>query len=276
MNQYNGWLIGEGSFGIQRDSCGTCIEMGTMLPCMVCLLGFSAALGEEAGEPSAATILAKVQARYGSIERMQALFKQVTFNATMAKEQTASGFYYAEKPGKVRWDYETPEAQHLVISGGKVLFYVPTDKQLVYSDAGQVEELKALLDLLGGKGNIMERFKARLIGDDQEAQKAGCRVVRIVPKKPMGNLLRIDLVIDKKTLLVKETAYWDIYGNRTRISFSGIKMPKSFDGSLFKLNVPQDVVVVDAAGNPVKSGLSSGEASLTESRKSDARKEEAK
>ena len=252
------------------------LRLAFILPCMVCLLGLSAALAAEAGEPSAATILAKVQARYGSIERMQASFRQVTFNATMAKEQTASGFYYAEKPGKVRWDYETPEAQHLVISGGKVLFYVPADKQLVYSDAGQVEELKALLDLLGGKGNIMERFKARLTDDDKEAQKAGRYVVRIVPRQPMGNLLRIDLAIDKKTLLVQETAYWDIYGNRTRISFSGIKMPKSFDGSLFKLNVPRDVVVVDAAGNPVKGGLSSGEASLMGNNESDTSKKETK
>ena len=251
------------------------LRLALILSCILCSLGMSVAVAAEGGEPSAGTILAKVQARYASIDRMRASFRQVTFNATMAKEQTASGLYYAEKPGKVRWDYETPEAQHLVISSGKVLFYVPADKQLVYSDADQVEELKALLDLLGGKGNIMDRFKARLIDDDQEAQKAGRYVVRIVPRQPMGNLLRVDLSIDKKRLLVQETAYWDIYGNRTRISFSGIKMPKSFDGSLFKLNVPRDVVVVDAAGNPVKGGLSSGEASLMGNKESDTSKKEA-
>ncbi len=243
--------------------------------CLAWLLGLSAAFAAEVGEPSVATILAKVQARYASIERMQASFRQVTFNATMAKEQTASGFYYAEKPGKVRWDYETPEAQHLVISGGRVLFYVPSDKQLVYSEAGEVEELKALLDLLGGKGNIMERFKARLIDDDNEAQKLNRYIIRIVPRQPMGSLMRVDLAIDKKTLLVQETAYWDIYGNRTRMFFSGITMPKSFDSSLFKLNVPRDVAVVDAAGNPVKGGLSSGEASLTGSKESDKSKKDA-
>ena len=244
--------------------------------CVALLLGGSAAMAEEGGEASVATVLAKAQARYASIERIQSSFRQVTYNATMAKEQVASGVYYAEKPGKVRWDYEKPEAQHLVISGGRVLFYVPSDKQLVFSDAGQVEELKAVLDLLGGKGVVTERFKARLLDDDGEARNKDCYVIRIVPRKVMGSLLRVDLVIDRKTFLVLETAYWDIYGNRTRIFFSAITMPKSFESSLFKLDVPRDVVVVDAAGNPVKGGLSPAEASLVESQSKDTSKNDAK
>ncbi len=244
--------------------------------CVALLLGGSAAMAEDGGEASVATVLAKVQARYASIERIQSSFKQETFNATMAKEQVASGVYYAEKPGKVRWDYVKPEAQHLVISGGRVLFYVPSDKQLVFSDAGQVEELKAVLDLLGGKGVVTERFKARLLDDNGETRKDDRYVIRIVPRKPMGSLLRVDLVIDRKTFLVRETAYWDIYGNRTRIFFLSITMPSSFKSSLFKLDVPRDVIVVDAAGNPVKGGLSPDEASLIGGQSRDTSQDDAK
>ena len=252
------------------------LRLAFVLSCSVWLVGLSAAAAQEGSPASVGTILAEVEAKYASIDRIQASFKQASFNAAMDKEQTASGVYYAEKPGKVRWDYDKPDEQHLVISGGKVLFYVPADKQLVYSDAGEVEELKAVLDLLGGKGSVLKRFKARLVDDDKEAQKAGCYVVRIVPRQPMGNVLRVDLAIDRKTLLAQETTYWDVYGNRTRVSFSDITNPKSFDSALFKLNVPRDVAVVDSAGNPVKGGLSSSEASLTESQESNTNKKDVK
>ncbi|MBN1593098.1 MAG: outer membrane lipoprotein carrier protein LolA [Candidatus Coatesbacteria bacterium] len=225
-------------------------------------------------DASAATVLAQAQTHYASIERLKSSFRQVTYNATMGKEMIASGVYYAEKPGKVRWDYEKPDVQHLVINSGRVLFYVPADKQLVYSDAGQVEELKAVLDLLGGKGSLLTRFKARLL-DEKEAATKGCKVVRIVPREPMGSLLRVDLSIDDETHLVKETAYWDIYGNRTKIYFSDITMPKSFDDTLFKLNVPRDVVVVDAAGNPIGSGMPSGEPPASKNEQKDSIKDDA-
>ena len=231
------------------------IRAALVLACAVCLLCVCGVLGAESDAASVATVLARAQARYAGIERIQASFKQVTFNATMGKEQSSSGFYYAEKPGKVRWDYEKPEVQHLVVSGGKVLFYVPSDKQLVFTDASEMEELKALLDLLGGQSSVTARFKARLLADDQRGPKTDHYVVRIVPKRPMRNLLRLDLSIDRKTLLVQESAYWDIYGNRTRISFSRIKTPERFRSSLFRLDVPQDVTVVDSAGSPVREGL---------------------
>jgi len=230
------------------------IRAGLALACGVCLLCVSDVLAAESGAASVATVLARAQARYAAIDRMQASFKQVTFNATMGKEEHSRGLYYAEKPGKVRWDYEKPVVQHLVVSGGRVLFYVPSDKQLVFSDASEMEELKALLDLLGGQRSVMGRFKARLLPDDKRKPKSDRYVVRIVPKKPMGNLLRLDLAINKKTFLVEETTYVDIYGNKTRISFSHIKMPKRFKSSLFALDVPQNVTVIDSAGNPVRRG----------------------
>ncbi len=231
------------------------IRVALVLACGMCLLGVCDVLGAEGGAASVATVLARVQARYASIERMQASFKQVTFNATMGKEQSSSGLYYAEKPGKVRWDYERPEVQHLVVSGGKVLFYVPSDKQLIFSDASEMEELKALLDLLGGQSSVMARFKARLLADDKREPKSDHYIVRIVPKRPMGNLLRLDLAINRETLLVQESTYLDIYGNKTRISFSRIKMPKRFKSALFALDVPQDVTVMDSAGNPIPKEL---------------------
>lgn len=218
-----------------------------VLGCLVLAQGGLAAPAAVNAEPSVATVVAKLQERYSLIERMKSQFKQESYNASMGKEQAASGAYYAEKPGKVRWDYEKPEPQHLLIANGRVEFYVPGDKQLVVSKAGEQEELKAVLDLLGGKQNVMDRFKARLLPRDDK--KSYC--IRIVPKTPMGNLLRLDLSIDKKTYLVVETDYWDIYGNRTRVFFSHIETPKSFDSSLFKLNIPKGVSVMDTAGNPL-------------------------
>lgn len=230
-------------------------------------LACSVYAAEETESPSTATVLANVQAKYAGIERIKAEFRQVTFNATMNREQVASGVYYAEKPGRVRWDYEKPEAQHLLISGGKVEFYVPSDKQLMVSEAGQVEELRAVLDLLGGKGNVLERFKARLVDDAATSKDSGRLTIRLVPRKPMGNLLKVDFVIDDKTSLVQESLYWDIYGNRTQVSFSQIETPKQFKSSLFKLDVPRDVIVIDSAGNPIHDYGASREAASQETPK---------
>ncbi|MCD6327922.1 outer membrane lipoprotein carrier protein LolA [bacterium] len=232
------------------------------------LLVFSAVLVAGENVPTAGTILAKVQERYRTILRIKADFTQVTFNATMGKEQTASGVYYAERPGKVRWDYKKPEPQYLLVVAGKVEFFVPQDKQLVVNDASQVEEMKAVLDLLGGKKNVMERFKARLDKSAASKDEGGEYKIGIVPREPMGALLRLVLSIDKKTLLVRGTDYFDVYGNKTRVTFSNISMPKSFDKNLFRLDLPTGVAVMDSAGNSIPNYISSRGDGSTSSSKS--------
>lgn len=216
----------------------------------------SNSVAAEKGEATVATLLSRVQARYAKIDRMSASFKQVTFNATLKREEVSSGIYYAEKPGKVRWDYKKPKPQHLLIVAGRVEFYVPADRQLIVSQAGQQEELKALLDFLGGRTSLLERFKVRLVDNAGQSPSPNRYRIRVVPRETFGNLLRLDLLVNKKTLLVEQTEYWDIYGNRTNVSFSDIRMPKSFEPSLFSLAVPKGVSVIDSAGNPVESYFS--------------------
>jgi len=205
----------------------------------------------EQDEATAATVMAKVREKYQSIQCMKADFKQLSYNASLGKELVSTGVYYTDKSGKVKWDYTTPEPQHILLSGGKLLLYIPKEKQLFVSEAGEVEELKAVLDLLGGECEMQERFKMRLITGESQKEAERAYVVRVVPRKPLGNLLRLDLSVDKKTHVVVATDYFDVYGNRTRVFFSNVDTSPKLEKSTFVLDIPDDVVTMDGAGNPL-------------------------
>ena len=91
-------------------------------------------------------------------------------NGSVAAE---SGTVYFSRPGRMRWEYESPEQKLFLVDGTNVWFYVPADRTASRAKLKQSSDWRTPLALLAGNADL-----ARL-----------CRSVEIVNPKasPGGN-----------------------------------------------------------------------------------------
>src|SRR5579863_9839529 len=65
-----------------------------------------------------------------------------------------SGKVYFEKPGRMRWDYDSPEKKMFLVDGKNVWYYVPADHTASRTSVKQSSDWRTPLALLAGKVNL--------------------------------------------------------------------------------------------------------------------------
>src|SRR5262245_12058943 len=126
-------------------------------------------------------LVLSLQAKYNKLRSLAADFTQV-YSAPGERTRRESGRLLLKKPGRMRWDYTTPESK-LFISNGRVIYeYLPSDKYATKSSVKESDDLRAPFMFLLGRGNLRRDFK--LIEFAREAPvQAGNKVLRLIPKR---------------------------------------------------------------------------------------------
>jgi outer membrane lipoprotein carrier protein len=141
-----------------------------------------------------------LQAKYDKVSTLAADFTQV-YNEPGKQERRESGRMLLKKPGRMRWDYTSPE-EKLFICDGKWLYeYVSADNFATRSSMKEAGDMRAPFAFLLGRGNLRRDFQ-RIEFAAESPIKAGNKVIRLVPKREL----------DFKELLV------EIEPNSTQIS----------------------------------------------------------
>ena len=79
-------------------------------------------------------LLAGLQAKYLRLTTLTAEFTQI-YHAPGERTRRESGNLQLKKPGKMRWDYTTPEAK-LYVSDGKTIYeYIPAERTATRTSA---------------------------------------------------------------------------------------------------------------------------------------------
>src|SRR5262249_29719742 len=87
-------------------------------------------------------LINSLQAKYNKLSSLAADFTQV-YTAPGERARRESGRLLLKKPGKMRWDYTSPETK-LFISDGKWLYeYVPAEKYATRSSVREAGDLRA-------------------------------------------------------------------------------------------------------------------------------------
>lgn len=125
-----------------------------------------------------------------------------------------SGTVYFEKPGRMRWDYDSPETKMFLDDGKDIWFYVPADHTASRTPVKESSDWRTPIALLAGKVNL-ERLCGSLTlgssttpgGKDATASEAGDAVLVCGPRKadedifqevllevnPQNQLVRLDV-----------------------------------------------------------------------------------
>jgi outer membrane lipoprotein carrier protein len=100
-----------------------------------------------------------------------------------------SGTVYFSKPGRMRWEYESPQEKLFLVDGKNVWFYVPADRTASRAKIGESSDWRTPLAFLTGKADFARLCRSIEIVDAKAGSssietpsKAGNTVLRCVPR----------------------------------------------------------------------------------------------
>src|SRR5574341_2340034 len=121
-----------------------------------------------------------LQRKYNKLSSLAADFTQI-YTAPGERTRRESGRVLLKKPGRMRWDYTSPETKLFVSDGKWVYEYVPAEGYATRSSVKESDDLRAPFAFLLGRGNLRRDFK-RMEFVNESPAKAGNKILRMVPK----------------------------------------------------------------------------------------------
>jgi outer membrane lipoprotein carrier protein len=100
--------------------------------------------------PAAKLLGDKLEARYRGSHTLAATFlERYSENGRVVRSE--AGVAYFQRPGKMRWEYESPEKNLFLVDGKTAWFYVPADHTVTRAPAKQSTDWRTPLALLAGE-----------------------------------------------------------------------------------------------------------------------------
>jgi len=178
----------------------------------------------------------KLNAFVLEVTRLEANFQQTVIDTDGQVVEEASGQFLLSRPGKFRWDYDTPFPQQIVADGERIWFYdVDLEQITVKLQDEALAETPA--GLLSGNTLPEAEYNIRELESEDELQW-----VRLVPKEADNTYQTVALAFDANG--IREMLMVDSFDQRTRLVFSDIKINADLPASRFEFTAPPGVDVV--------------------------------
>jgi outer membrane lipoprotein carrier protein len=174
---------------------------------------------------------------------LKAPFRQAALNKALNQTVEARGTLYLKKPGRLRWEYQTPTPQEIVSDGTRLWIYTPELKQVNVS-AAPAALVGPAGSFLQGLGQVREHFDPRFLNPAQATDADGLVVLDLVPKRPQPLMTRLIVSVDPRTWLVRQAVIHDELGNTVTVRFGDTVVNSGLSDSLFVFVPPPGVAVV--------------------------------
>ena len=218
-----------------------------MRPFVLCLiLVYAGVVGLAAGATAAPTLDEAVSALEQAQRRvtdLKAPFRQAAHNKALNQTVDARGTLYLKKPGRLRWEYQTPTPQEVVSDGTRLWIYTPQLKQVNVS-AAPAALVGPAGSFLQGLGQVREHFEPRFLNPAQPTDADGLVVLDLVPKRPQPLMTRLIVSVDPRSWLVRQAVIHDELGNTVTVRFGDTVVNSGLSDSLFVFVPPPGVAVV--------------------------------
>src|ERR1700723_3473798 len=114
------------------------------------------------------SIIRAIEARYNHASKLKATFYE-QYSDGKGGGSAESGTVYFSKPGRMRWEYESPEQKLFIVDGTNVWFYFPADHTASRAKIGESSDWRTLLAFLTGKADLSKLCRSiQLVASDGE------------------------------------------------------------------------------------------------------------
>jgi outer membrane lipoprotein carrier protein len=128
-------------------------------------------LAVAAAPRDASSISAALQARYQHAHTLRANFFE-RYTDGNGGSSSESGTVYFSRPGRMRWEYESPEEKLFIVDGTHVWFYVPADHTASRSKLKESSDWRTPLALLTGKADLAKLCRSIRLADPEELESS--------------------------------------------------------------------------------------------------------
>lgn len=192
---------------------------------------------------SAQDVVRKVQDRYDQTKNFAADFTQEMRIESGGQVIRSSGKVWFQRPGRMHWEYLSPEKQ-TIIADGKTLWIVqPADNQVLKAPLQNAFESRTPVSFLLGVARLEQDFRATLLSPADDGR---LRLQLDPAKAEDGSLGSLVLDVDPETYDVTAATIRDPLGNTTRVALVDIERNGSVDESLFRFERPAGMDVIEA------------------------------
>lgn len=181
----------------------------------------------------------RVDAHYNQLHSLRAGFTESYTG--LGVNRTESGTLLLLKPGRMKWEYNSPPGKIFLLDGKYGWFYSPGDPQVERMPAAKLNDLRSPLRFLLGHTQI----EKELTNIQLSAAPGGQFTLSGLPKGQGQRIRRIKLTVTLDgaitALEVEETD-----GAITRFTFSNEQPNASIAPSTFRFTPPPGVPIIDS------------------------------
>lgn len=206
-----------------------------------------------------AVVVHRLEARYQNAVRLQATFlERYTENGELTRLE--AGKVYFQRPGKMRWDYESPEKNVFVIDGKNAWFYVPADHTVTRVPAKRSTDWRTPLSLLVGTMKVSRICNKIGLAEPQAPEYSADVMLYCEPRgaskvreggassrkadSPEGRDM-VYLEVQESSGELVRVLVSDPGGVRIEFRFANWQLNSQLDDSLFRFQVPPGVAIVN-------------------------------
>jgi outer membrane lipoprotein carrier protein len=196
-----------------------------------------------AQQQTAQQVAASLQAKYDRVSDFTADFVQHYRSGVLKRKgATERGTLQVKKPGKMRWDYTSPEKKLFVSDGSQIWLYVPADKQATVTPVPRQDEATTAVLFLVGKGNLTRDFAVSFM----DTAQPGTHGLRLQPKLPERDYDWLEIVVDQSTLQIRSLTAADRQGGQSTFELSNLKENVGLADKTFAFTPPRGTDVIQA------------------------------
>ena len=212
--------------------------------------------GPEDTSQTAAALLRRFESAYRSSKTLQANFLETYFDSGKVIRSEAGVAYFA-KPGKMRWEYLSPEPNLYLVDGKWSWFYVPADHTVTRTRAKQSSDSRTPLALLAGEMKVSRICKTVTIDPlsrslDAQGVVLRCdlrgsddpvRATQGVAAAVQGSYALFE--VNRKSGELLRIVVVDSGGVQVEFRFSNWQFDPSLQASKFRFEPSQGTAIVD-------------------------------
>jgi outer membrane lipoprotein carrier protein len=195
--------------------------------------------------PSATETARALQQKYDRVADFSADFTHSYEGGVLKKKSIERGTVQIKKPGRMRWDYVSPDKKLFVSDGRKVYSYIPADKQVILSDMPADDHATTAVLFLAGKGDLTRDFDVTYV---TEGETADTVALRLDPRQKQRDYDWLIVVADRKSLQIRSLTAADQQGGRSSFAFTNYRENTGLADKTFEFKIPRGVDVITPNG----------------------------
>ena len=179
-----------------------------------------------------------VQAFYERTRDLEATFVQTYSYAAGGRRQVSRGTLRVKKPGRMRWDYQSPEPKTVAVVGSRLVQWEPEANQVYVDEHFDATAMSAAVTFLLGQGRLESEFHVASGGPGQ---------LLLRPRKADPRVESVTLTVGPEGQ-VTATRVEDGQGNVNQVELQDIRRNVGLKDSDFEVRVPKDAHRVSPPG----------------------------